>query len=125
MKRLSIFLIILIATVTGYAQNPAVYNNLKNKYSQAQYYPGCGGWYFLSYQKDGQTVYGFADKNGNVIAQDAYKYKIHKGFIELYTLNAQKKADHDAWKLEYRQYQQDYNNYKRINAEYDAKKKKL
>lgn len=87
------------------AQNPNVLSSLKAKFSNVQYNTECGGWYFLSYTKDGQTLYGFADQRGNVIASEAYKYKQHKGFIELYLLDKQKQAEHEQWKRDYQQYQ--------------------
>lgn len=108
----------LISQVSG--QNQSVVSSLKSKFSQVQYHPECGGWYFLSYSNNGQTLYGFADSQGNVIASEAYKYKQHKGFIELYILDKQKAAEHEQWKRDYQQYQADYAKYKRISAEYDA-----
>lgn len=120
MKKIIVFSLILMAFVCeGFAQNASVTSALKSKYSMAQYYPECGGWYFISYQKDGQTLYGFTDKNGNVIAQDASKYKLHKGYIELYLLDMAKKAEHDRWILDMKQYNIDYQNYKRTQAKYE------
>lgn len=121
MKKIIIFSLVLMAFVCdGFAQIASVTSSLKSKYSQAQYYPECGGWYFLSYQKNGQTLYGFADKNGNVIAQNASKYKLHKGYIELYLLDANKKAEHDRWIQDMKQYNIDYQNYKRVQTQYEA-----
>lgn len=110
--------IMMVAVVS--AQNPDVESRLKSKFSQVQYYKECGGWYFISYSRDGQTLYGFADKQGNVIASDAYKYKLHKGFIELYILDKQKEAIHNQWKAEYTQYRNQLTEYKRVEAEYEA-----
>jgi hypothetical protein len=104
------------------AQNAAVLSSLKSKYSLAQYHPEFGGWYFLSYQKSGQTVYGFADAQGNVVAADALKYKLHKGYIEFYMLDSQKKAEHDMWIQDKKQYEQDMVRYKQVNKAYEAEK---
>lgn len=102
------------------AGHSSVQTALQAKYSLVQFHKECGGWYFLSYQKDGQTLYGFADKAGNIVASDAYKYVLHKGFIELYLLDMQKKSLHDQWKIDIAQYQRDLNNYKSIKAKYEA-----
>lgn len=120
MKKYLLLLIAAFASGNILAQDQNIISNLKTNYSQVQYNAECGGWYFLSYSKDGQTLYGFADKRGNVIASDAYKYKQHKGFIELYILDKQKQAEHEQWKRDYQQYQADFANYKRISAEYEA-----
>ena len=55
-------------------------------------------------------MYGFADKNGNVVVENAAKYKLHRGYIELYVLDSQKKADHDQWLEEKRQQALDADN---------------
>lgn len=94
--------------------------SLQAKYSMVQYHSEGGGWYFLSYQKDGQTLYGFADKDGNVVATDAYKYVLHKGYIELYLLDQQKKALHDQWRNDMVQYERDMVKYQQVNAKYEA-----
>ena len=105
------------------AQNTTIQNTLRSKYGGAQYHSECDGWYLLSYSKGSQTMYGFADKNGNVIAENATKYKLHKGYIELYVLDVQKKTDHDQWLTEKQQYDIDYKNYEKIKASYDAELK--
>lgn len=94
--------------------------SLLNKFSQIQYHANCGGWYFLSRQSGGQTLYGLADKSGNVIVSDALKYKLHKGYIEFYLIDPQKKANHDQWVNDMKQYEIQMANYNRIQAEYDA-----
>lgn len=120
MKKHTLLLLLCLGLGTSLAQNPAVENALKSRYSLVQYHSECGGWYFISYQKNGQTLYGFTDKLGNVVVSDAFKYKLHKGYIELYLLDVQKKALHDQWKVDYRQYERDYQEYKRIEAKHDA-----
>ena len=117
-----IFAYLFMCNTYGYSQNSggAKTSALKAKYSLVEYHPECGGWYFLSYQKDGQMLYGFADCSGNVVASDATKYKLHKGFIELYLIDKQKKALHDQWKNDMVKWQRDYDEYNRNEAKYEA-----
>lgn len=110
-----------ICVVAQKKGNPSRLSYLQQKYSSVQYHPECGGWYFLSYQKNGQTLYGFADCAGNVIASDAYKYNIYKGYIELYIIDGQKKALHDQWKSDMTEYNRKMENYNRERAKYEAK----
>ena len=119
-KKIILFIVsVLLIIPYSKAQDPNVVASLKSKYSSAQYRPECGGWYFISYQKDGQTYYGFADNKGNVIASEASKYKIYHGFIELYLLDANKKVLHDQWVLDMKQYQRDHQEYLRVKTEYE------
>ncbi len=118
-KILLLILLFSLVTLKNIAQNANVISALKSKYSLAQYHPECGGWYFISYQKDGQTYYGFTDKNGNVVASDASKYKLHKGYIELYLLDADQKAAHDQWIQDIKQYNQDYQEYLRVKKQHE------
>ena len=111
-----------VSVITGYAQNPSVQSALRSKFSLVQYHPECGGWYLVNYQQNGQTYYGFADNAGNIVGQNALKYKIHKGYIELYILDMEKKAAHDQWLQDKRQYEIDMQNYERVNAQYQAEK---
>lgn len=97
--------------------------NLNNRFQQVQFHPECGGWYFLSEQKGGETLYGIADNNGNVIASEARKYKLHKGYIELYLIDNQKKQAHDQWIADMKQYEIDMNNYQSIKTRYEAEVK--
>lgn len=121
LKKLTVILILLSLTSTLNAQSrSSVEANLKAKYPMAQYHSECGGWYFLSYNKGGQTFYGFADSRGNVVASDAYKYNIYRGFIELYLLDNNLKMEHDRWIQDKKQYAKDYNNYNRKKAEYQS-----
>ena len=99
-----------VSVITGYAQNPSVQSALRSKFSLVQYHPECGGWYLVNYQQNGQTYYGFADNAGNIVGQNALKYKIHKGYIELYILDMEKKAAHDQWLQDKRQYEIDMQN---------------
>ena len=117
MLRKCIMMFMLLVSLGTMAQNPSVVASLKSKYASAQFRPECGGWYFLSYQKDGQNYYGFADNKGNVIASDASKYKIHPGYIELYLLDLNKKELHDQWVLDMKQYQKDHQNQNQVTQQ--------
>ncbi len=101
------------------AQIDLATESLKTKYSRVQYNKECGGWYFLSYQKDGQTLYGFADVNGNVVASDASKYELFPGYIKLYLIDEAQKSKHDQWIIDMRQYNTDYTEYQRIKAKHE------
>lgn len=120
MKHILLIIATVLCCLGVSGQNPAVQSALKSKYSLVQYHPECGGWYFLSYQKGNQTLYGFADNSGNIVASDALKYQLHKGFIELYLLDAQKKAAHDQWIIDRKQYEVDYQNYLKVEKSYEA-----
>lgn len=122
MKKLYVIIVLCLWAVSGYSQNPAVQNALRSKFSLVQYHPECGGWYLVNYQQNDQTYFGFADGAGNVVAQNALKYKLHKGYIELYVLDMEKKAAHDQWLQEKRQYEIDLQNYERVKAKYKADK---
>ncbi len=113
-------ILLLMLTTDVFAQDPQVLRFLKSKYSLVQYHKECGGWYFISYQKNNQTFYGFADSKGNVVASTGEKYKIHPGFIELYILDMNQKAKHDQWVVDKRQYDEDYANYIRIKTAYNG-----
>lgn len=111
---------ILIVCMSLCASAQSAQSSLSAKFSQVQYHPECGGWYFLSQQKNGETLYGMADISGNVIVSEARKYKLHKGYIEFYLLDSQKKAAHDQWQAEMKQYEIDKINYEKVKAQYNA-----
>ena len=92
---ISIILLGITGFTTAIAQNAAILNRLKAKYSLTRYRTECGGWYLLGYSDRGVNYYGFADKEGNVIATNAVKYKVYKGFIELQIFDEMKKDTHD------------------------------
>ena len=131
MKTNNLFLIIALAYATCvYAQQseevePAtldqtiVENLLKTKFSYVQYYEDHGGWYLLSFQRDGQTYYGMGDSQGNVVASDGIAYKLHDGYIEFQLLDLQKKAEHDMWQQKMLEYQRAYQSYQQTNAQYE------
>ena len=100
------------------AQNPKVFNKLKEKYSLTRYRTESGGWYLLGYTDRGVSYYGFADKEGNVVASNAVKYKVHKGFIELEIFDELKKEAHDQWINDMKQYERDMQNYNREETRY-------
>lgn len=120
MKKVLFVLSLLLFELHAFSQDAGVMSVLREKFSSVQYHPECGGWYFLSYQKDNKTLYGMADKEGNVIVSEALKYKLHKGFGEFYLLDHQKKELHDQWIADKRQYDIDLQNYKKTKANYEA-----
>lgn len=103
----------------AYGQNPAVLSQLKAKYSLTRHQPECGGWYLIGETRGGVNYYGFADKEGNIIASNATEYKIHKGFVELRIFDEQKKAEHDRWLDEKRQYDRDLQAYDNEQKQYN------
>lgn len=119
----ALFMAGLLAPVATVAQNQAILNRLKSRYSLTRYYPECGGWYLLGYSDRGVNYYGFADKEGNVIATNAVKYKIHKGFIELQVFDEMKKNEHDQWLMDKKQYDRDYQAYIREEKRYESELK--
>ncbi len=116
--KLLLFALLLVPAVIN-AQSPAVESALKSRFSRVQYNKECGGWYFLSRQTAGQTLFGFADAQGNVVVSEATKYERFPGFIKFYLLDETKKAKHDQWIADMQQYNRDYQEYKRIEVEYE------
>ena len=104
------------------AQNSAVMSRLRSKYPMVQYHSEGGGWYFVRYQSGNDTYYGFVDKEGNLVADNATEYKQFKGYIKLYQLDPQKKARHDEWKRKMEQYNSDKAKYDAEYAKYQAEK---
>lgn len=113
-----LFLLILTGGQSLKAQD--VMARLRAKYSSVQYHKECGGWYFLTYTKNNNTFYGIADKNGNILVSDVYKYILHPGFAEVELLDNQKKQRHEEWKRDMEKYQKDYAVYKTKDAKYKA-----
>ena len=118
-RLLSLILLNTIVCSTVFAQNAAVLNRLKARYSLTRYRTECGGWYLLGYSERGVNYYGFADREGNVIATNAVKYKVYKGFIDLQIFDEMKKDEHDQWLLDKKQYDRDYQNYLREEKRYE------
>ncbi len=122
MKKIFIFITVMVCMVTAAfsAENTEVTKRLRNKFSLVQYHPEGGGWYFIKYSTAGQAFYGMCDNKGNVVAQDATEYKIHKGYIEMYLLDMEQKQAHDNWIRQMDQYRADLAKYESIKADYNA-----
>ncbi len=118
MGRLVIIVLSMLFSINLMAQG--VESKLRAKFSSVQWHADCGGWYLVSEEKNGQTLYGLADSKGNVIASGATRYKQHPGFIELYLLDAQKKALHTQWQRDMDQYNKDYATYRSVEAKYES-----
>ena len=127
-----LILVALACTMHGYSQEVfgsdsvainqnqlEVENLLKTKFSYVQYHPDHGGWYLLSFQRDGQAYYGMGDSQGNVVASDGISYKLHDGYIEFQLLDLQKKAAHDMWQQNMQEYQRAYQKYQQTKAQYE------
>lgn len=111
---------LLSCSLTTVAQSGAE-SRLKSRYGgQVQYHSNGGGWYLMSYYRDGVPLYGFADKAGNVVADGAAQFRIHKGFIELMLLDQAQKSLHDQWEADMRRYEQDFREYTRVKRNYEA-----
>ena len=102
------------------AQDPAVQERLKNKYDNVTYSPEGGGWYLVTYQAGTKTLMGFCDKNGTMICSNVEKTEKHKSWINLCVLDAEKKAIHDRWEDDMRNYNRDLDYYNKVEAQYDA-----
>ena len=117
MKKILLFISFVVHYSIGsiaLAQDAAVENYFKSKFSYVQYYPNNGGWYLLKYTKNGQTYYGMGDIKGNVIVSEALSYKLYDGFVEFNLIDMQKKAAHDMWQQSMKDYQIAYQKYKQI-----------
>lgn len=127
MKRTFLSLLFLSLLTTSLTSAPkgnntaAIEKQLKSKYGMVVYHKDFSGWYFISYDRNGQTYYGMCDPQGNVIVKDATKYKQHDVYIEFYLLNNEQKLVHDQWKQEMKQYEKAYAKYAQTRAEYESK----
>jgi len=119
MKKILFISVLVFASVHLYAQNPAVTRNLQSRYGSAQWRTECRGWYLVSYTQNGTNFYGFADAEGNMVASNAVKYKVYKGFIEMQVFDRLKQQRHDNWEKEMAQYQKDYDNYVAKNKQHE------
>ena len=117
-------LVLLLWTVVfsqySVAQNPAVQERLKNKYDNVTYSPEGGGWYLVTYQAGTKTLMGFCDKNGTMICSNVEKTEKHRSWINLCVLDAEKKAIHDRWEDDMRNYNRDLDYYNKVEAQYNA-----
>lgn len=103
-----------------FAQNPAVKEKLSNKYDNVTYSSEGGGWYLVTYQAGTKTLMGFCDKNGTMICPNVEKTEKHKSWINLCVLDAEKKAIHDRWEDDMRNYKRDLEYYNKVEAQYNA-----
>ena len=117
-KLITLIIAVCFTNLFTNAQDAAIFNKLKAKYSLTRYRTESGGWYLLGYTDRGVNYYGFADKEGNIIAENAVKYKVHKGFIELEIFDELKKEEHDNWVKDMKQYERDMQNYNREETRY-------
>lgn len=136
MNRIRMTLILMACTLSLniYAQNVAVTNQLKAKYSIVEYNKGNGGWYLIGKQVGTETQYGFCNKLGKVIAFGGKEYKSYDAFIEFYMPDPalmkeydEWKRKHDEWEKEKAEYDKAYSSYynkRDILAEEMANKKK-
>ena len=102
------------------AQNPEVQERLNSRYDNVTYSPEGGGWYLVTYQAGTKTLMGFCDKNGNMICPNVERTEKHKSWINLCVLDAEKKAAHDRWEDDMRNYNRDLDYYNKVEAQYDA-----
>lgn len=111
----------LLVTIGANAQNAAVSNQLKVKYSLVEYHKDNGGWYLIGKQNGTENEYGFCNKLGKVIAFGGKDYKIYDAFIELYMLDPALKKEHDEWKAKYDEWYKEYVVYEKEKSAYDKK----
>ena len=102
------------------AQNPAVQQKLSSRYDNVTYSPEGGGWFLVTYQAGTKTLMGFCDKNGNMICPNVEKTEKHKSWINLCVLDVEKKAIHDRWEDDMRNYKRDLDYYNKVEAQYKA-----
>lgn len=81
-----LLLIALMLSICTSAQNVAVTKQLKAKYSIVEYNKSNGGWYLIGKQEGTETLYGFCNKLGKVIAFGGKEYKVYDAMavIHLY-----------------------------------------
>lgn len=122
MKQIYFFLSSLLFLTPLFAeQNNAVYNSLRNRYSSVQYHNDYNGWYLFSFQSNSQTFYGMSDHNGNIVVTDAMEYKLHSNYIEFHLINENQRQLHRQWQADMQVYEKKYAQYKKVEAEYEAK----
>lgn len=117
-----LLLIALILSICTFAQNVAVTKQLKAKYSIVEYNKSNGGWYLIGKQEGTETLYGFCNKLGKVIAFGGKEYKIYDAFIEFYMPDPALKKAYDEWKKEHDEWKKEYNEYDKLRRQYESKK---
>ena len=110
-----LLLIALILSICTFAQNVAVTKQLKAKYSIVEYNKSNGGWYLIGKQEGTETLYGFCNKLGKVIAFGGKEYKIYDAFIEFYMPDPALKKAYDEWKKEHDEWKKEYRVVLKIN----------
>ena len=101
-------------------QKPEVLGKLNNRYDKVTYGSEGDGWYMVTYQAGTKTLMGFCDKNGTMICPNVEKTEKHKSWINLCVLDADKKAIHDRWEEDMRNYNRDLDYYNKVEAQYEA-----
>ena len=125
MNRIGKTLILLIActlSINIYAQNAAVTNQLKAKYSIVEYNKGNGGWYLIGKQVGTETQYGFCNKLGKVIAFGGKEYKAYDAFIEFYMPDPALKKEYDEWKRKHDEWEKEKAEYDKAYSSYYKKR---
>lgn len=124
MNRIRMTLILMACTLSLniHAQNVAVTNQLKAKYSIVEYNKGNGGWYLIGKQVGTETQYGFCDKLGKVIAFGGTEYKSYDAFIEFYMPDPALKKEYDEWKRKHDEWEKEYAVYETAKKQYAAKR---
>lgn len=102
------------------AQRPDVQKKLTDRYDNVTYSTEGDGWYLVSYQAGTKTLMGFCDKNGTMICPNVEKTEKHKSWINLCVLDAEKKAIHDRWEDDMRNYKRDLDYYNKVEDQYNT-----
>ena len=121
--RLLLLLCTVLFAVCCFAQRVDVQEKLRSKYDNVTYSPEGGGWYLVTYQVGSKTLMGFCDKKGAMICPNVEKIEKYNSWINLYVLDAEKKAIHDNWEADMRIYNKDLEYYNRVEAQYKAELK--
>ena len=116
-----LLLIAFMSSICTFAQNVAVTKQLKAKYSIVEYNKSNGGWYLIGKQEGTETLYGFCNKLGKVIAFGGKEYRAYNAFIEFYMPDPALKKAYDEWKKDHDEWKKEYNEYDKLKRQYDAK----
>ena len=121
--RQTLFLLMACAlSLNIHAQNVAVTNQLKAKYSIVEYNKNNGGWYLIGKQVGTETQYGFCNKLGKVIAFGGKEYKAHDAFIEFYMPDPVLKKEYDEWKRKHDEWEKEKAEYDKAYSSYYNKR---
>ena len=105
--------------VVSSSQQREIERSLRTKYTEVSYHREGGGWYLLVTEHDDAAYYSMGDSEGNVVASDAVAYRLYDGYISMRLADKQKKRLHDEWVENMKSYIVAYEEYRRINVEYD------